>query len=98
MARRATDRRVAKVLAAFDAICSSPTRDEAMVDLFMCEVVDSNPDRFSAPARWPDVAVREVLLSYLLLAPDVDLADMVMRAAGQMRWLRGWEREHRKAS
>lgn len=78
--RTTDDPRVAEILAAFDTAVTSPANDKSLVAMFVDDVI-------GFPwTGWANDAMRAVLISHLLAAPEADVVDMIEPTRRWLDW------------
>lgn len=89
--RSATDKRVMEVVAAFERQYDAESGAKS-VDGFLTYVLSTDAERFVIPAPWPVEALRNILLAFLLNAPDEDLDDIVIRSRNEQAMMDAFAR------
>ncbi len=92
--RSISDRRVAKVLAAFDRVIASPVSHrapDAYIDYFMMATALTIYDAFKIPGGWDVRAVRALLVTYLTHCPSAYLDEAVKGATEELADIKQYE-------
>jgi hypothetical protein len=90
MSRKLSDRRVAKVLAAFDRVMASPVRQQSIDDgdYYLCYFMQGTTlsicHGYLVPGGWTTKGARAVLATWLTQCPVKYLAEAMVAAAKEV--------------